>query len=56
MPLPRTRNVGVLVDWFKKDKPHWPMARVRAAALDTARANGANVALPKGSNQHRKRG
>lgn len=46
MPVPKTTDVGKLKTWFKKDKPKWKDSQVTAAALETARRNGANIKAP----------
>ena len=47
MPVPKTKSVAKLREWFKKDKPNWPAKQVEAAALNTARRNGASIPAPK---------
>lgn len=43
MPLPKTSDVGKLIEFLKKDKPHWSAAQRRAVALSEARKNGADI-------------
>lgn len=48
MPVPKTQSVGRLKRFFRKEHPSWDDNRVTAAALNTARRNGANIPKPKG--------
>jgi hypothetical protein len=43
MPLPKTKDVGKLIDFLKKDKPNMSAAQRRAIALEEARKNGAAI-------------
>jgi len=47
MPLPRTTDVGTLIDFLKRDKPNWKPSQRLAVALETARRAGANIKKPK---------
>ena len=43
MPIPKTRDIGKIMDFIKKEHPEWPLAKRRAVALDTARRAGAKI-------------
>jgi len=47
MPVPDTTDVGKLIRFFRKEKPSWSDERVKAAALNTARRNGADIGPPR---------
>ena len=47
MPIPRTRDIGKLVSFFKSDKPEWGPAQRLAVALDIARRHGAKIKKKK---------
>jgi hypothetical protein len=43
VPVPQTTDVGKLIEFFSSEHPEWPHKQVVAAALNTARRNGANI-------------
>jgi hypothetical protein len=43
MPLPKTSDVGKIMDVIKEHHKSWPLAKKRAVALDQARRHGANI-------------
>lgn len=43
MPLPKTKNVGTIIKFLKKEKPHMSLAQRRAIALSQARKYGAKI-------------
>lgn len=43
MPFPKTKNVGKLVKFIKKEHPDWSHDQVVAAALSQARKSGAKI-------------
>jgi hypothetical protein len=45
--VPKTTDVGKLIDFFKGEHPEWPRKQILAAALNTARRNGANIPKKK---------
>lgn len=47
MPVPKTKDVGTLRKFFKKDHPEWSDKKNLAASLEQARKNGAKIAPPK---------
>ena len=40
MPIPKSQNVGKIMDFLKKDKPMMSKGQMLAIALDTARRAG----------------
>lgn len=50
MPIPKTRDVGKIMDFLKKEHPKWSLAKKRAVALETARRAGAKIPKPKKKN------
>ena len=51
MPLPKTKSVGKLLTFLKRDKPHWSHEQQYAVALNEARRNGAPITQPKKRNK-----
>ena len=49
MPIPKTKNVGKIMDFLKKEDGHkWPAKGQKIAiALSTARKAGANIPFQK---------
>ena len=43
MPVPKTTDVGTLVEFFRRENPDWPHKQVVAAALNSARRAGAKI-------------
>lgn len=43
MPLPKTRDVGKLIGFLKREKPNMPHKQVVAIALERARSAGARI-------------
>lgn len=54
MPLPKTKNVGRLIRFLKKEKPGMSLKQKRAIALNTARKEGADIPEPKKKKRLRK--
>jgi len=44
MPIPKTKHVGSVMEFLKKDKPKMPHKQRIAISLNTARRSGANIA------------
>lgn len=44
MPLPRTRNIGTIVRFLKREKPRMSKKQRVAIAISQARKSGANIA------------
>ena len=47
MPVPKTRKVGTLIKFFRREKAHWKESRILAAALNAARRAGAKIKKKK---------
>ncbi len=47
MPLPKTRDIGKLMKFLKKDRPGMPKKQKIAIALSQARKAGKNIPLQK---------
>ena len=43
MPLPKTKNVGKLIRFIKKEHPEMKKKQLVAIALSTARKSGARI-------------
>jgi len=43
MPLPKTKNVGKVMHFLKKEKPGMPLKQRIAIAMEQARKSGANI-------------
>jgi len=43
MPIPKTRKVGKVIRFLKKEKPSMPKKQKVAIALETARRAGAKI-------------
>jgi len=46
MPIPKTKDVGTLYEFFEREHPEWKHDQILAAALDTARKHGAKIKKP----------
>ncbi|HDP36493.1 MAG TPA: hypothetical protein ENN27_01285 [Candidatus Atribacteria bacterium] len=47
MPLPVTRNIGVIMRYIKKEHPEWSRKQQLAVALSQARKAGAKILKKK---------
>ena len=47
MPIPKTKNVGKVMKFLKKDKPGMPQKQKVAIALSQARSAGAHIPMKK---------
>lgn len=47
MPIPKTKKVGKVISFLKKEKPNMPKKQAIAIALSTARKSGAKIKKKK---------
>lgn len=53
MPLPKTKSVGKVMRFLKKEKPNMPQKQKVAIALETARKAGAKIPKKKKTSHYR---
>lgn len=47
MPFPKTRDMGKVIRFIKREHPEWPHDKAVAAALNQARKSGAKIPKKK---------